>query len=430
MLAEAQVDDSEMSVLLKGRGDKRPLVGRQTMNLPRMSCLTMTIFLASLSAATITSGPDTVESDLDATEALIVGTRHVEDLCANFDGLLIARPSTGKRLDDEVLGDEFLRRFCDKGWSLCGPPAESNDLQVLSWIAECNKRMCVQSPEVRERQRDKILSAIESRLEVATAPQEVCVLLDIAYRTTFYYEFVVPRDGSDRLIDLFMRYVMHQDAVIHDFARDRLGMIGSESPTRSKEIRQFLVESAPEISERLTMEPVRGFVFDPLTPALSGADPAQELEWLSLCAMPPAELAGIIETRLRSDRSQDVAAHRALEILLLQGTKEHGGAGFDATRLVMRKGVRITEMLHHYAIVAAEDPCETPPGYLQERFDSLLVVFLELAQGQWPPFELKPTQVLQSILDEVRCAPGSASRQYIQARLHEALHAQGVSATK
>ncbi len=351
-----------------------------------------------------------VEVDSIATASLIAATQNTDELCAHFEELLGSFPSRGKRLDDVVLGQEFFMRFYSQwpyqvlfegdpwNWPLPTPR-----IQAMCWLAECNKRMCLDRPEARNRQREAILTSVKQGLAMTSDPEEQKGFLEVAYRTVFYAVPVVPTEGADEVIDLFKRYVGNRNPSVHDFARERLRYMGSAWSPRREEVLQFLIVKAPELKEYLTAEPVPGVSVEPLTGLDSRVGMVKEADWLGLNEKPAGALASIVEQTLSSERSQDMMGERALSLLRYRGLREDGDAAFQALIELVRKGFRPSYVLYRYAMSAASGSHKMPPELMQERFDALLTAFEGLAQSDaWPPDELEPAQKLENILEAVR----------------------------
>lgn len=371
-----------------------------------------------------------VEVDSIATASLIEATRNTDELCAHFEDLLGSFPSRRKRLDDVALGQEFSRRFYSS-WPYRDPfgtdpwnsPLPNPRIQAMCWLAECNKRMCVDMPEARNRQRKAILTSVKQGLAITSDPEEMKGFLRVAYRTVFYPLPIVPTEGADEVIDLFKRYVGNRDPLVHEFARDRLRCMGSVWSPRAEEIMQFLIVKAPEIKEYLTAEPVPGFPLDPLTFCREWIRKMNEADWLSLNEKPAEALASIVEQTLSSERSQDMMGERAFSYLLRKGLKEDGDAGFQALIELVRKGIRASHIVYCYAMWAASGSYEMPPELMKERFGALLTAFEGLAQSDaWPPDEPEPARRLENILEAVRKSEEkSVLKPHVETQLSEAL---------
>ena len=390
------------------------------------------------------AGAAVSERDRSATAALIAMTSDTDALCENFDAILSTPPNvhTGldndmlrvdTRFDDDMLREELSRRlYCGASWpqERLNVPKEwaqtlpSAELQAMCWLAECNKRMCMDRLEVRARQREAIMTVIRSSLQTTSDPEQIRGLLDVAFRTVFYVRDVVPQDGADEIIDLFKQYVGHKEPSVHEFARERLRHMGYVWRSRYDEILQFLIEKAPEIRKYLTAEVPHGIHVDILTGKDYRGGTAKEQDWRALDTMPPAALGAIVERTLSSYRSQDITGRKALGRLLADSTREDGEEAFRTLAELVRKGIRPTHCMYSFALHAAKEQPAGPSQVAQRRFSELLDAYRQAAESNWPEhYPADPLGALENALEAVKKGhePGSegAARLQVEQRLSE-----------
>jgi len=124
--------------------------------------------------------------------------------------------------------------------------------------------MLIGTAELRTEHREAIVVFAKEGLAAASDAKETRGLLDVAFRAVFYVSHVVPQEGANEIIDLFMQYVGHADPSVHEFARQRLRHMGFVWRFRYEEILQFLIKNAPELREVLTAKPLPGIAVDVL----------------------------------------------------------------------------------------------------------------------------------------------------------------------
>lgn len=365
------------------------------------------------------AGAGLTERDRQATLALIGMTRDAETLCGNFDEILTDPPPVDTRLDDALLREESMRRFYwvswpqdspleDKQWGKALPSAR---LQALCWLAECNKRMCLDIPQVRARQREALLTLVKDGLKAATDPEEIRGLLDVAFRTVFYRSPVIPTDGADEIIDLFKGYVGHANPSVHEFARERLRVMGYVWRPRYDEILQFLIEKAPEIREYLTAKPVPGIAVDILLGGDYRAGLFPERDWCAVDHQQPDILANLVEERLDSYRSQDALGQKALSKLLKDSKREDGELALRAIVGLVKKGIQPGHIVYVVAVDAAKNQPLAESQLAQRRLDEVLRAFQEAARSNWPAHTPEPAQVLENIRNTLKQAREKRSRE-------------------
>lgn len=338
----------------------------------------------------------------------------------SFPALVSARPDA--RFDDSMLADQFARIFHAREWPEAQPTADpswqrslpSPRLQVLCWLAECNKRMCWTLPEVRRRNRAAILEVVVADLGSAVDDKALCGLLDVAYRTVFYRAPITPADeeDADGVVRLFMEHVGHSEPSVHEFARERLRHMGYSWPCRYDEIKQFLIHKAPEIRDCLTARHTPGIVADPLTGKDRRGGPVREEDWLALDTAPVDVLVRLVRRRLSSGRSVDSVGQKALGRLLREALDPQREAAFRASIDLMRDGIRPQEVLWTYCRYAAEVSDGDGDEEILARVEELLRTFVDFARSQQrrDPMALAPEVVLRGILSEIEGLPGRASQ--------------------
>lgn len=370
----------------------------------------------------------------EATSRLISMTQSAAALRENFGDLLDATLNDGMRYDDTALGEEMIRRFDARGWPQDDPYSPeawagrlpSDQLQALCWLAECNKRLLVGQPEMRAQQRAAILKRIQEGLAQASDTDELCGFLDVAYRTIFYFSPVTPRDGADEIIDLYKKYVGHDDPTVHDFACGRLRNMGFVWRSRYDEILAFLIANAPELKVALTAKPLPGM--DILIGTIHGGGRVDEVQWCALDTMPPADLGAIVDEKLTSWRSQYADGNKALSRLLRESQQEYGEPSFQVVKGLLGKGIRTQEILYTVATATTQEHPPQLAGTLQRRFDELVVEFQEVAASGWPRgADSTPEEELQRVLEGVQEASKKKEStpvlQHVEAKLSGAIEA-------
>ena len=327
------------------------------------------------------------ESDFQATKKLIAMTSDVKLLTENFNTIMTASPDESSRLDDAMLEEEFDSRFGGlwKGWDPgIGEPEQelqvlsSSRLQAICWLAECNKRMCFDMPKVREKQRQAIIALIKQKLSETPERMNICALLDIAYRAVFQ-RWVIPRDGADDVIDLFKPYVGNGDAYVHEYARERLRIMGYLWPKRYKEILQYLIDNAPEIREYLTAKPLIGPFIDILTGLGTPPDLVKEEDWYTLDKAEPSALGATVEKKylVRRGPFEDCLGEKALKRLVYYGTHDAvqtGEAALQTLTGLVRKGIATSNIIYDFSHSIVTDVPPKLDVVVQHRLDELLCV--------------------------------------------------------
>lgn len=401
--------------------------------------ITMLVFASTRCVAdTQHDQPASSEVDRQATAELIRLTANVEALCSNFDSIPAAPPRAETRLDDEALAMELTKRFCSAEWPQTQPFTDPSwrealptpELQVLCWLAECNKRMCFGMPEVREQHQKTLMASVTSRLRGTADAAQIRGLLDVAYRTVFYQAPVIPSSGADELIDLFKQYVGNSDPTVHEFARERLRRMGYVYRARYDEVLNFLIEKAPEIRKYLTAKPVQGIPVDLLTCMDYRVGTVKEKDWLALDTMAPEALGAIVETRISSERSQDAYGYQALEKLTRDSVSADGDAAFAVVLDLSRKGIRTGSTLHFFALETANERDQSRRDVLCRRVERLVQVLPEAANSRWSLTRREPVEELEGVLRSVKedaarrnkeGEPPSDGTMAVQQRLEDAL---------
>jgi len=253
------------------------------------------------------------------------------------------------------------------------------------------------------------MSFVRKSLSEASEPGQICALLDIAYQAVFYvdWEWVVPRDGADDVIDLFKSYVGHADVSVHEYARERLRTMGYVWRSRYKEIIQFLIERAPEIREYLTAKPIPGVAVDIPTGKDSHFPPVKEEDWFALDKMEPSALGAVVEEKYIAvyRALSDCLGDKALSLLIHYGSRDVGERGEAAVQTLaglIRKGIEVG-ILRYFSF---ETVADIPPDLnvlVQRRLNELVSAFVEDAKSSRKKehFERKPDGVLKNAVETI-----------------------------
>jgi hypothetical protein len=316
-----------------------------------------------------------------SAELLIAATETGTAYDRYFDTLLLRAKERIHPLDNQLLGSTFEIRFVD-GWT---PDLPSGELQILLWLAECNKRMCFDSPERRAQQRTALLDLLREKLKATTDAAEICAILRVIYSTTFYDREVIPRDGADAIIDFFKDYVGNPDQDVHRLARSKLAWMGFVCQDRYDEILQFLVENAPEQHLYLDENALPGVKIDKLTGLTGSRRCVTEEVYLSLIDAPPERLASLaVEHRDSSFPNGDIVTETAIQRLIFDGTRAGGTpAAVELTNL-MRKGIRIDTTLYSVCQRAAGTLAPSDVEAARHCFDAALHVYETTEENHWP----------------------------------------------
>jgi hypothetical protein len=357
-------------------------------------------------------------------ELLIAATETETAYDRYFDTLLQRAKERVHPLDEQLLDNAFEVRFVD-GWTPDLPPGE---LQILLWLAECNKRMCIDSPDRRAQRRTALLNVLREKLHATTDPAEICALLRVAYATTFYAREVIPRDGTDAIIDLFKDYLGHPDQNIHRLARSKLAWMGFVCQDRYDEILQFLLDNAPEQRLYLDDTALPGVEIDKLTGLTGKSRPVAEETYLSLIDAPPERLARLAEKHRDSAfPNGDLLTETAIRRLVIDGTRAGGGAAADELANLMRSGIRIDTTLHFVCQRAAATAVPENMEAARHCFDAALRAYETTEEDQWPQ-DLYGVRggLLASIRSVIQTEFGHGSRSelfpYITGELMQAIH--------
>ncbi|MCC6694236.1 MAG: hypothetical protein IT365_01270 [Candidatus Hydrogenedentes bacterium] len=364
---------------------------------------------------------------------LIDMTQSAALVIENLDSILQTPPGTASAHDNEMLAEECKERWVSDGiWSMIVnwksvDMVPNAQIQSLSWIAECNKRMLFDQPDVRARQRERILSKVNEQLKTASNPEEVRGLLDAAYRTMFYGAFVRPENGLDAanaIIDLFKKYVPGSDPIVHNFACAKLREMGYLQSDRRNELRAFLVEQAPELRPELLMEHRSGVNYD----TFLGSDvhgTHTESEYLALPGLSPHELAALIESTLKGRRSVNALGYGALRKLVQDACKANEDASLTELANLLRRGIYIWHTLPLVAREAAEARSEADQQAAQKCLDSAIRAIEEIPEEEWTrTLRTTPEKLIENARGDVdlvnKSSPDSPAYLYVKQSLEEA----------
>jgi len=343
-------------------------------------------------------------------------------LAENFGTLLTRAGERAERFDDQMLFDEFERRFISGTWTRDLPTGE---LQILCWLAECNKRMCFDTPDERAQRRSSLLSVIEEELAQARDAENVCALLNVAYCSTFYLGQVVPRDGGDAVIDLFKDYVGNTDKEVHGFARDKLRWMGFTWRSRYDDILQFLIDNAPELRSSLTTKHRPTTSVDTLTGEMGFGRHLPEEELLALDNATPQKLAQIVETiESRGIRTSDLARNKALRRLVNISCTANGETASTLTADLVRKGINVSDILYQVGLHAAREQSPSDTQAAQRCLNQVLRAFEEMPESNWPKSEMRSRAdaldaMRQGVEEALSKQPESPARLYVLQKLAE-----------
>ncbi|GMV90829.1 MAG: hypothetical protein AMXMBFR82_06070 [Candidatus Hydrogenedentota bacterium] len=370
---------------MKGIEDYRTRRNPQRINLRstrRSAPLALVVLSLAMAAC---SRPVNIERVMngdptEGAELLIIATESETNLDRYFDTLLLRAEERTQPLDDKLLANAFEERFIDD-WTEDLP---SGELQILLWLAECNKRMRFESPDDRARHRGVLLKALEAQLSATSDPEEIGAILKVAYATTFYAPEVTPRDGTSAILEILKEYVAHPDQEVRWLVRRKVSWIGFVCQERYDEILQFLTENVPEQRLYRDENALSGTKVDPLTGLTGNRRLVAEETFLSLMDAPPERLARIaMKHRDDAFPNGDLVTKTAIRRLAIDGTQVGGSAASDELVNLMRRGLQIDVTLHSVCQRAAarEDAADIEAA--RQCFDAALHAYETTEKGQW-----------------------------------------------
>ncbi len=386
--------------------------------------------IAATSLSEERDSPATQAQDLgsrEATQTLIDMTATGPLLIENLDTILETPPGGVDAYDNAVLAEKCERRFLSEAiWGIIEKKgtlteiARDARMQSLCWVAECNKRMLFDQPEVRSQQRERILAVVKDRLERTSEADKVRGFLDAAYRTTFYGASIVPHDGGNAVIDLFKDYVPDTDPIVHDFACSRLRFMGYVWHSRYDEILQHLIQEAPELRAVLTAKRVVGIDVDNLL-GFKPEETYSERQYLAIDTASPEELAAIVESKLQGPPVYAPLATHAFAKLIQDACRPGGETALSAVVDFVRKRIMVGDVLYDVADNAMKTHSPADQQAAKNSFNEVLRVYENLPE----PENQARFDVLESIQREIetkyRDQPKSPAREYVLQKLEETI---------
>jgi len=230
--------------------------------------------------------------------------------------------ATGSLEPDRLVGFLPLSHYSDTPFEKFlryGEKVERREL-LLFWVAE--RIRSTPTGEEKEAVLEHFLGRVEGLLgEDGVTPEQMCNLLT-SFRHSIFYPFamfVVPQQGSDLAIDLYLKHLEHPSELVAKEVYRGLCRMAFCVPARQVEVRGALIEAYPGREQALQ---IPGYMS--LTIPSSSA-PIEEAEYISLRGMSAERLVDV----LRSQRFP--RAGNTTEFIVMAFLKERAERGDEST---------------------------------------------------------------------------------------------------
>jgi len=287
--------------------------------------------------------------------------------------------------------DELVRRHRDPGAlrALMRDTSVSRQDLLVTWIG-------IQIRETphglrKEEVVSGFLKLVRGMLASAHSAPDTRRNLLAAFRLSIFYppyRYVVPSQGRDFAIDLYLEYLNDPDEEVRNEVFSGLCLMGFCSPARQEEIRQTLIEAYPKRARFIQREKDKDRMCLESPPY---ASPISEEEYFRILQMGPAQLADLY--RLDGYRTWGHVRPRIVLNLLQEKAREGDDAAYDALFTIAEDGpwsLRLPEVPQFLARTPKVDNDE-------QRVDRLL----QLVESRFEEFlrERTYTASLMEVLD-------------------------------